>query len=80
VLDRECRRLRRGTTIVAAHWRHRVDDYPLTGDEVTALIAATDDVNRVAEYRDDDVAIVVFVMGPGQSVAARTGVPGAEVR
>jgi cyclopropane fatty-acyl-phospholipid synthase-like methyltransferase len=78
VLDRECRRLRAGTTIIASHWRHRVEDYPLSGDEANAAIAETDDVNELAAY--DDVAIAVFVKGPAQSVATRSEVPGARPR
>jgi cyclopropane fatty-acyl-phospholipid synthase-like methyltransferase len=77
VLDRECRRLRTGTTIIASHWRHQVDDYPLTGDEANALIAQTDDLFRTAAYLDDDVAIDVFSKGRTPSVAAGSGVPGA---
>jgi predicted TPR repeat methyltransferase len=77
VLDRECRRLRAGTTIIASHWRPRVDDYPLTGDEANALIAQTDDLFRTAAYLDDDVVIDVFTKGRAPSVAAASGVPGA---
>jgi cyclopropane fatty-acyl-phospholipid synthase-like methyltransferase len=76
VLDRECARLAPGTTVVASHWRHRVADYPLTGDEANAVIAETDDLYQTAEYSDDDVAIAVFGKGTAQSVAARCGVPG----
>jgi hypothetical protein len=77
VLDRECARLAVGTTIVSAHWRHPVEDYPLTGDEATDLVNATAGVWRVARYRDDDVVIDVLQVGQGESVAARTDVPGA---
>ena len=77
VLDRECRRLRAGTTIIASHWRPRVDDYPLTGDEANALIAETDDLFQTASYVDDDVVICVFSKGRAQSVAASSKVPGA---
>lgn len=35
VLRRECPRLRPGATVVAAHWRHAVAEYPLSGDEPT---------------------------------------------
>jgi trans-aconitate methyltransferase len=80
VLDRECPRLRPGATIIASHWRHRVEDYPLTGDEANAVIAETDDVNRSAAYLDDDVAIAVFVKGQAHSVAAWSDVPGARPR
>jgi 2-polyprenyl-3-methyl-5-hydroxy-6-metoxy-1,4-benzoquinol methylase len=77
VLDRECARLAPGTTVVASHWRHRVADYPLTGDEANAVIAETDDLHQTARYSDDDVVIAVFGAGPVQSVAASCGVPGA---
>ncbi len=80
VLDRECQRLRTGTTIIASHWRHRVADYPLSGDQANAAIADTDDVNQLAAYLDDDVVITAFVKGPVQSVAARSEVPGAQPR
>ncbi len=77
VLDREIGRLAAGATVVASHWRHRVVDYPLTGDEANALIAGTRDLSRTAIYSDDDVVIAVFEKGPVESVAARSGVPGA---
>lgn len=77
VLDRECPRLAPGTTILAAHWRHHVADYPMTGDEAHHVIAATPDLHRLARYRDDDVAVEVFTVGEAASVATETGVPGA---
>ena len=36
VLRRECPRLQPGAKVVAAHWRHPVADYPLTGDAAHA--------------------------------------------
>lgn len=77
VLDRECSRLTAGTTVVASHWRHPVEDYPLSGDEADAVIAATPGLQRVAAYRDDDVVISVFAKGFTASVATLTDVPGA---
>ncbi|AKC40257.1 Nodulation protein S (NodS) [Mycolicibacterium phlei] len=77
VLDRELGQMREGTTILAAHWRHAVAEYPLTGDEANRLIGATVGLHHAAGYRDDDVAIDVFVIGQVPSVAAATGVPGA---
>ena len=76
VLDRECPHLVTGATLIAAHWRHPVDDYPLTGDEANFVIAATAELRAVAHYSDDDVVIDVFANGEAQSVATRTGVPG----
>jgi hypothetical protein len=78
VLDRETRRLRTGTTIVAAHWRHPVEEYPLTGDQANAIIAGTDGLSPLANYVDDDVAIAVLVTGPANSVARSFDVPGAQ--
>ena len=77
VLRRECPRLAPGATIVAAHWRHAVPEYPLTGDEANRIIADTPGLTRLGGYADADVVIDVFETGPGHSVAARTGVPGA---
>lgn len=77
VLGRECPRLARGATVIAAHWRHEVADYPLTGDEANSVIAATPGLTSVGCYRDRDVVIEVFDTHDGASVAAREGVPGA---
>ncbi|MBW0018447.1 MAG: methyltransferase domain-containing protein [Mycobacterium sp.] len=77
VLRRECSRLRAETTVVAAHWRHAVADYPLTGDQANNVIASTPGLASLGSYRDDDVVIEVFTTGDGRSVAVREQVPGA---
>jgi hypothetical protein len=77
MLDRELPRLTNPATIVAAHWRHPVADYPMTGDETNDVIAATPGLHRIGGYRDDDVAVDIFDTATSASVAARTGVPGA---
>jgi cyclopropane fatty-acyl-phospholipid synthase-like methyltransferase len=77
VLDREVAGLARGTVVIAAHWRHRVDDYPITGDRANDIIGATPGLHHLGGYRDEDVVIEVFDTAPPVSVAARTGVPGA---
>jgi SAM-dependent methyltransferase len=76
-LRRELPRLAPGAIVVAAHWRHDVDDYPLSGDAATEVIAATPGLSPLGCYRDSDVLIAVFDTGTGASVAAREGVPGA---
>ncbi len=76
MLDRELPRLTNAATVVAAHWRHRVADYPLTGDHANDVIGATPGLHLIGSYRDDDVAIDVFDTASAASVAARTGVPG----
>jgi predicted O-methyltransferase YrrM len=77
VLHRECPRLQPGATVVAAHWRHAVPDYPLTGDAAHAVISQTPGLKSLGCYRDSDVVIEVFAIGDGRSVAARERVPGA---
>lgn len=77
VLRREVPRLPGGATVLAAHWRHPVDDYPINGDDVHEILTATPGLVRLGGYRDDDVAIDVFDTGDGRSVAAREGVPGS---
>ena len=78
MLDREVPRLTNAATIVAAHWRHRVADYPMTGDQTNDVIAATPGLHQIGGYVDADVVIDVFDTATPASVAARTGVPGAQ--
>lgn len=77
VLDREVPRLAPSATVVAAHWRHPVDDYPMTGDAANDVIGQTTGLHRLGRYRDDDVVIDVFDTASARSVAARTSVPGS---
>lgn len=77
VLRRGCARLPQDATVVAAHWRHPVADYPISGDAAHEVIAETPGLARLGWYRDADVVIEVFNVGSGASVAAREGVPGA---
>ena len=78
MLDREVPRLSNPATIVAAHWRHRVADYPMTGDQTNDVIGATPGLHHIGGYVDADVVIDVFDTARRASVAARTGVPGAQ--
>ncbi|MDT5201463.1 MAG: hypothetical protein QOH34_2985 [Mycobacterium sp.] len=75
ILDRQCPRLAVGATVIAAHWRHPVDDYLMSGDQVNEVVAATTGLHLIGSYRDADVAIDVFDNADDASVAARTGVP-----
>lgn len=77
VLRRECPRLAPGATIVAAHWRHSVADYPLTGDGAHQIISQTPGLTALGCYRDSDVIVEVFDTDGARSVAVREGVPGA---
>ncbi len=78
LLGREIARLQPGAAVVAAHWRHPVTDYPLSGDAANAVIAATRGLRSLGAYRDRDVVIDVFDTGDGRSVAAREELPGIE--
>jgi Nodulation protein S (NodS) len=67
VLDREHNRLT-GATVVAAHWRHLVEDYPISGDHANQIIAAAPGLRRLGSYRDPDVTIEIFA-GPDRSTS-----------
>jgi SAM-dependent methyltransferase len=70
-LLQEIPRLAPDATVVAAHWRHPVDDYPITGDQVHQIVAGVPGLTRLGGYSDRDVLIEVFDTGDGSSVAAR---------
>ena len=76
-LDREVPRLAPGATVLAAHWRHDVEEYPMNGDKANDIIGATAGLFSIGGYRDTDVVIEVFDNAGGISVAERTAVPGA---
>ena len=61
-------------TILAVHWRHPAPDYPLSGDEVHAVLAEHPSLERLARYQDEDVTLDVLVTGRAVSVARRAGV------
>ena len=75
-LDRELAQ-RADATVIAAHWRHPVADYPLAGGEANDIVAATPGLQLIGRYHDQDVAIDVFTTGSATSVAVREGIPGA---
>lgn len=68
-------RLSRGGSVLACHWRHPVEDYPLPGDAVhRALARAAQDagLTHVVEHREADLLLDVWSRDP-RSVAERTG-------
>jgi hypothetical protein len=67
ILDRELPRLTGPATVIAAHWRHAVTDYPMTADRTNEVTAATPGLHRIGAYDTSTPT----------SVAARTGVPGS---
>ena len=64
-LDTMMGNLEPNATVVCVHWRHHVDDYPLSGDDVHRIAAATDGLAELGRYTDEDMAIVVFVASSG---------------
>jgi SAM-dependent methyltransferase len=73
VLDRAVTGLTGDGTLVACHWRHPVDDYPLGGDAVHAAIAARTELSRAVQHLETDFRLEVFTVGDQPSVAAREG-------
>jgi Nodulation protein S (NodS) len=78
----DCRRLGQraagsATDLVAVHWRHPVEDYPLSGDEVHRILAGSCSaagMTHLVEHVEDDFRIDVW-SHDARSVALRTGVP-----
>jgi protein-L-isoaspartate O-methyltransferase len=59
--------------VVLVHWRPRVPEYPLTGDEAHTLARATAGLEVAAHYQDDDLVLDVLRRQGGGSVAVREG-------
>jgi SAM-dependent methyltransferase len=78
--EKDCQRLATLTAtaaddLIAVHWRHPVDDYPLSGDHVHHLIeqaAAEHGLSRICSHIEADFRLAVWSRHP-RSVAARTG-------
>jgi LmbE family N-acetylglucosaminyl deacetylase/protein-L-isoaspartate O-methyltransferase len=58
--------------VLACHWRHRVDDYPLRGDEVHSALRARPELHRILIHEEEDFVLEVFGRRP-DSVARREG-------
>jgi LmbE family N-acetylglucosaminyl deacetylase/protein-L-isoaspartate O-methyltransferase len=65
-------RLSDGGELVACHWRPRVADYLLAGDDVDRIARESSGLRVVTEYRDDDLLLTVLSSDP-RSVGTRTG-------
>ncbi|MDQ1556320.1 MAG: hypothetical protein QOI02_1322, partial [Actinomycetota bacterium] len=59
-------------TVVACHWRHTVEDYPLSGDEVHEVLNDRLGLERTVSHIEADFILEVF-SGDGRSVAEREG-------
>lgn len=58
--------------VLLCHWRHPVQDYPLRGDEVHAVMAQTTTLGRLLRHEEEDFLLEVY-SADGRSVARRTG-------
>ncbi len=59
--------------LVACHWRHPVDEYPRSGDEVHDALAARGDLVRLVRHDEQDFVLEVFGRPGARSVAAEAG-------
>lgn len=67
--------LTRDGVLVACHWRHRVSDYPVSGDAVHEVLRAQPRLAVLAEHVEEDFRLDVLVPAPATSVARASGVP-----
>ncbi len=59
--------------LVLVHWRQRVPEYPLTGDEAHEIACATAGLEVVGHYDDADLRLDVLARPGRPSVADREG-------
>lgn len=64
--------LKPGGEVIAVHWRWPVEEYPRSGDEVHAALAASPLVIATS-YSDTDFRLDVLRLSPDRSVAQREG-------
>ncbi len=57
--------------IVLVHWRQRVAEYPLTGDEAHEIACAASGLAVVGHYEDDDLRLDVLARPGAPTVADR---------
>jgi len=59
--------------IIACHWRHPVREYPLSGDEVHAILETVPDLQATVTHLEEDFILSVLEPPPASSVARATG-------
>jgi SAM-dependent methyltransferase len=69
VLDLAVAALRPAGSLLAVHWRHPVADYPRSGDEVHAALAARAGLARLADHAEPDFLAQVYLRGEGEPVS-----------
>jgi SAM-dependent methyltransferase len=73
ILEMSVAALRPGGTLLAAHWRHPVQEYPRSGDSVHQVLASQPGLSRIAEHREADFVAEAYLRGPAVSVAQAAG-------
>jgi SAM-dependent methyltransferase len=76
VLDLAVAALRPGATLLAVHWRHPVAEYPRSGDDVHAALAARPELTLLARHTEPDFLAEAYLAGGAGkpvSVAAAEG-------
>ncbi|MEZ0166120.1 PIG-L family deacetylase [Kineococcus sp. LSe6-4] len=59
--------------LVACHWRHLVEGYPLTGDEVHRVLRGISGLDVLVHHEEEDFLLDVLVPSPAVSVARAGG-------
>jgi len=76
LVDRCIGGLAEGGTLLACHWRHEVEDYPATGDEVHTVMGERRELHRLVHHLEEDFVLDVWSRGRTPSVAHREGLVG----
>lgn len=65
-----------GGTLLAVHWIREAPEHPVTGDQVHDELAGVDGLERLADHREADFRLDVWVRvpPPARSVALRAGI------
>ncbi len=72
-MDRAADHLDADGELLLVHWRERVPEYPMTGDEAHTLAIATQGLEVQAAYRDDDLVLHLLAPIGAGSTALREG-------
>ncbi|MDT3346069.1 PIG-L family deacetylase [Microbacterium aquilitoris] len=62
-----------GGHLIACHWRHPVEEYPQSGDDVHAALRAAEGFVRLVLHEEEDFVLEVYGLQGARSVAAETG-------
>ncbi len=73
LVTRATRSLSPGGVLLACHWRHPVEQYPITGDQVHERLRSEPGLDLIAQHVEEDFVLEVFGSTPAISVARATG-------